>query len=725
MANKLHLDFETRSRSDIRKEGAARYAMDPSTQILIACWCIERDGKRGPVETWRIGQPKPQALIDAVNEPGMTVVAHNAMFELFVWNYVGQRMGWGTLRIDQMDCTMARAYVMSLPGALANVTRILGVKAQKNPDGKDGIKIFSIPNPDGSFNEPDDYPEDFRRFCVYCADDVRAECGLDDVLPQLSASERAIYHFDLLVNSRGFRLDVPVMEKAAELLDAAKAQADARLREVTGIETYRTKSMKKGTTAPFTTTTTGPLKEWIKGRGIPADGLAKDDVAAIREHAELIGDDAVLEALRLRQLGSKATSLAKYRSGLACASPKDQRARGLLNYHKASTGRWAGALYQPHNLERVDHERDWPQVEQMLEWFNRHDAPDIMDLCELNGIEPLQALGKCTRAMIVAAPGKRLIGADFSNVEGRGSAWLAGEEWKLEAFRQYDAGTGPDLYKLAYAKSFGVAVDGVTKPQRQIGKVEELAFGYQGAVGALVKMAAGYGLDPDTIMHAVLPAAEPKLLAACRAKYDPKSAHGLSIDQFTALRYLVDSWRQAHPMTVKAWYACQEAVIEAVSNPGQRFSLFNNRVVVRCTRNRAFLYIYLPSGRPLAYFRPKIREEEVERDDGSTWIKRSVTVEGVDSRGGANAWGKVYLYGGIIWENIIQALCRDLLAHGMMAAEAAGYPICLHVHDEAVAEVPFGTGSAEEFQTVLSAKPKWAAGFPLVSAGWEDERYVK
>ena len=418
---KAHLDFETRSAADLRKTGAVRYAQDSTTEVLWACWRIDD----GAVKRWRRGDPPPRELIDAV-AAGATVVAHNAMFELAIWTYVCEpRVGWCKLSPHQMDCTMARAHVMSLPGALDKVAALLRVKHQKDKAGKGLIDFFSVPRKAKKdedplrlwWNEPADYPEKFEAFGDYCADDVLAECDVDAALPQLTASERDIYHFDLVVNFRGFRLDTALMRKAEAFLAEAKARVNDEINTLTDGAVPKATQLAK-------------LKEWLNGRGIKVDSIGKGEIEDILAHARLFDDETAEAVVGLRRLGAKATSLAKYAAGLRCVG-FDERARWLLTYHKASTGRWAGSLYQPHNLERIDPELDIPLVEQML--LMLHDArtpKDAVDWCELVGYEPMRAIGKCTRAMIVAADGHELIGCDYSNVEGRGSAWLANERWK-------------------------------------------------------------------------------------------------------------------------------------------------------------------------------------------------------------------------------------------------------------------------------------------------------
>lgn len=705
---KLHLDFETRSCADLKKTGAARYAMDATTEVLCAAYCFEVEGSYQPVKLWRRGDAPPHDLVHAV-AAGATVVAHNAMFEFFIWQYVCQpRLAWGPLSPHQMDCTMARAHVMSLAGSLDAASSLLNLEARKDKAGYAIMLRMCKPRKPAKDEDPNaviwnDDPQDYTALHAYCIQDVRTECALDKALPQLSQGERDIYHFDLTVNARGFRLDTATMRKANAFLSEALTRVDDELNTLTDGAVPKSTQLAK-------------LKTWLNARGIPVDTMAKGDIEDIIDHAKLFDDANAERAVELRRLGAKATSLAKYGAGLRCVG-FDSRARGLLQYHKASTGRWAGSLYQPHNLERIDPDEDGPLVETMLDILrNSINAKDAVDWCELNGMTPMRAIGKCTRAMIVAKDGHDLIGCDYSNVEGRGSAWLSNEAWKTQAFLDYDKGTGPDLYKLAYSKSFGEPVENIGKgPKRQIGKVQELALGYQGGVGAFISMGANLGIKPDSLLAAVKPASVAAKWERAAAKYDDSDKFGLTREQWTAFKYVVQGWREGHARTVQCWWDFQDAVIEAVSEPGQMVYLLGNKVRFYCARNRSFLYIYTPSGRALSYFKPRVRE------NGK--FGRQVVVEGWDSR--LSKWGDVGLYGGLLWENVVQALCRDLLAHGMMACERAGYPVVLHVHDEGVFEVPVGQGDVKEVQELMSVLPEWAKGFPLTSAAWRDTRYVK
>lgn len=312
----------------------------------------------------------------------------------------------------------------------------------------------------------------------------------------------------------------------------------------------------------------------------------------------------------------------------------------------------------------------------------------------------------------------KLIAADYSNIEGRALAWEAGEQWKVDAFRAFDEGTGPDLYKLSYGRAFGIDPGEVSKPQRQIGKVMELALGYQGGVGAFQKMAVGYGVK--------IPDAE--------------------ADQ------LKDKWRAAHPNVKRFWFDIEAAAVEAVESPGRNIEC--GKVLFR--RHGSFLFLRLPSGRSLSYPYPRLepcvwlfKEKKVLQEDGTFKIERQnkratvrevragnfpgwetsgeappqLTYKGTNSY--TRKWEECKAYGGLLVENITQAVARDVLAEAMFRLEAAGYPVILTVHDEIVCEVPADFGSVDEMEAVMCELPAWAAGFPIAAEGWEGERYRK
>ena len=324
----------------------------------------------------------------------------------------------------------------------------------------------------------------------------------------------------------------------------------------------------------------------------------------------------------------------------------------------------------------------------------------------------MELLSSSLRGCIVAPPGRKLVVADLSNIEGRDQAWLAGEQWKLQAFRDFDEGAGPDLYKLAYGKSFGVKPEAVTKDQRQVGKVQELALGYEGGVGAFVTFAAAYGIDLEDLARKVLPVAPAWTIDEAGGFHDwtvkqKRPTFGLSRDAFVACDALKRAWRDAHSCISGYWSTLRGAAVQAVEWPGTTFPAG----MLKARRDGNWLRIGLPSGRVLCYPSPQV-------------------AEGVLSYCGVNQYsrkrGRLKTYGGKLFENVCQAVARDVMAHNMPLIEAAGYQIVLTVHDEVITEAPDAPEfNAQHLASLLAANPPWAPDMPLAAAGFEAYRYRK
>jgi DNA polymerase len=735
-APRAHLDFETGSQLPLGNQksvGVHRYALHPSTRI----WMFRYKIGAGPIGEWRPGWPDPVDLLEHIARGGI-VVAHNAAFERIIWNWL-LRMRycphWPELRVEQQRCTMAKAFAYGYPGKLEVLGAAIGTREQKDMDGGSAMMRLSSPRrvmPDGSLLWWDETPGMVDRVSAYCAQDVRTEEEIDHFLPDQSEDEQALWIHDQVINDRGVMFDRAMAVKAMEMYDYAKKTADRRMRQWTQGAVRKVGQTEK-------------IAEWLTARGVPADALRKEDAENLKQFAVIVEDQLAVDVLELRQEASK-TSVKKYHR-IVETMCGDDRVRGLAQYHGAHTGRWGGRLVQAQNFPRVDAETEGDIVEFVTSVMAdpAFSAQEAVEAIELGAGPALKWMSKALRSCIIAAPRKKLVGGDYANIEGRGSAWIAGEEWKLDAFREYDAGTGPDLYRVSYARSFGIETASVTKAQRQIGKVQELALGYQGSVGAYINMGANYGVKVRPIADAVKASVSAEMWNATALRYKgARDKNGLVEHDWTGIKIIVTNWRTAHPATVQAWWDVQDAAIEAVDVPGHPVYVLNGRVGYLC--DGGYLYCRLPSNRVIVYTQPHIADasEEMVQVDGE-WMPVELydeeTLKLFDDLGcqfrkrpkrqlrywgtHEGRWGVQHLYGGVQWNNIVQGTARDILKHGMRNVEAAGYPIIFHVHDEIVSEVDESFGSDAEFQRLMSKMEPWMHGLPLAAAAWEDRRYVK
>lgn len=722
-----HIDFETRATVDLKKTGVYRYAEHPLTGAICLSWRI---GEHGPVQRWRPGDEDPYELLAHV-ESGGRVVAHNAGFERTIWNWaLIQRVvpHWPPLKIEQQDCTMARGLALALPASLDQLGRALKTPMQKDKEGHALMMRMCKPrriDADGTVVWWDD-AERIAALQDYCDQDVETETDVDRSIPALSPEERKVWELDQTINDRGVMIDVKSVERALTVVEEALKRADDRMWWLTDGAVRKCSEAAK-------------LVKWLSDRGIPCTSVAKGEIEEIVLATSIMGDDTAEEAIRLRRAAAK-TSTAKFKAMLnsVCA---DGRVRGTLAYHGAATGRWAGRIMQPQNFLRFDAE-DLPDVMMVIDLLSlQRSAKEIVDAIEAIIGPPLESVAKCMRAMLVVPPGRKFVSGDFSNIEGRGAAWIADEHWKLEAFRAYDQGVGHDLYNLSYARSFGVDVETMPKKSfmRQIGKVQELALGYQGSVGAYITMGAGYGIKPAQVAATAKSAVDPEEWHRVSMYYSDEDSRGLDQETWTGVKCVVNAWRAAHPNIVQAWWDLQDAAIAAVGTPGLKVPVLNNRVMYLAANG--FLYCRLPSGRVICYAMPRMVRQQVKAPtkghwvdgmagEGQVWVeatpgqyKYAVEYDAVNSY--TKRWEAHRLYGGLQFNNIVQGLARDKLVSSMFRVEAAGYPLVLTVHDENVSEVDLLFGSADEYRGIMAQPDAWCADMPVAVSTWEDVRYVK
>lgn len=665
----LHLDFETFSECDLRAAGAYAYAMHPSTGLLCAAWRIGDE----PVQMWKPPSAReagPKVPFDLIGMGvDVRIIAHNAAFERLIWQHVAcRRYGWPAPPPESFWCTAAQAANLGLPRDLEGAAMALGAAVQKDADGRRVMLKLSKPRRATKTDArtrwtPEMAPADFDHLYRYCAQDVEAECAIGDKMRPLSDRERRIYLLDQKINDRGVKIDRALIGAALRVVDAEQARLNAEIARATG-------------GAVGACTQTSRLVAWLNENGVDADSVAAHETKALLEDGDT--PDAARIVLELRREAAK-SSTAKLKAMLAAACPDDRIRGSLLYYGAARTGRWSGRLHQPQNYPRGD-EAITERTDEAVRLIMRGD----LDAMRLLFGSPLDVVSSCLRPCMVAEDGHDLMCPDFSNVEGRGLAWLAGEEWKLQAFRDFDAGTGPDLYKVTYGRSVGIPVEQVDKAGRQRGKVIELACGYQGWVGAFQTFARLYGLR--------LPDEEAAQLAG--------------------------AWREAHPATVSFWGALNDAAFAAVANPGRVYEAGS----VAYKRQDGWLWCRLPSGRVLAYANPSIAKNDRGQDAVHYWgvpnPAKPIPADGQSTR----RWARLSAYGGLLAENVTQAVCRDLLAEAMLRLDAAGYPLVATIHDEIVIEAPRDFGSPEDVRQIVSEVPVWARGFPIAVGKIERSR---
>jgi DNA polymerase len=683
----LYLDLETFSETPIT-HGTHVYAAN--APIMLLAWALD-DGPAQVVDfTTSAPEQVPPEFNEAVRDPEVTVVIHNSHFDRTVL-----RHAWGLdIPTSRIHDTMVQALSHGLPGSLGMLCDILGlpVDKAKDKDGKKLINLFCKPLGKNRILDRatrDTHPAAWERFKAYAASDIEAMREIKRRMPavNMTPTERALWQLDQRINDRGVAIDMDLVHAAIEAVRMAQHGLSDRTAQITeGLVARTTKGEA--------------LRLYIlEFYGVDMPDL---QMATVEKTLAMPIDPALRELLQVR-LQASSTSTSKYRTLLKGTSA-DGRLRGTLQFNGAArTGRWAGRLFQPQNLPRPSLKQ--PIIDAGIEALKAGCAHLVTD-------NVMELTSSTIRSCIVARFKQKLVIADLSNIEGRVQAWLANEDWKLKAFRDFDAGEGPDLYKLAYSKSFGVAPAAVTKDQRQVGKVQELALAYEGGVGAFVTFASAYGIDLEDLAQKVLPQAPQDVVAEADrffewATAEKRSTYGLSDDAFVACDTLKRVWRRAHPNISGFWGRLKKAVLQALYTRGDTYTTLGLKI----RASKSWLLLTLPSGRSLCYPAPKVVE------DGITYM-------GVDQF--TRKWTRINTHGGKLFENLCQAIARDVMAANMPKIEAAGYSIVLTVHDEIIAEAPDSPEySVDHMASLLAAPPDWAPDMPLTAAGFEAYRYRK
>ena len=651
--NMVHIDFETRSTVDLKKCGLHNYATDSSTEILCLAYAFDDS----EVHLWKQGDAIPADLISHVSE-GRTIVAHNAHFEIEIWNSICHlRYGWPAIDIEQIYCTMAMAYAMALPAKLENLAPALGLSIEKDSAGGRIMLQLSKPKDivDGEiiwWNRAT-YAEKYERVYAYCKQDVEVEREVHKRMMELSPSERGLWLLDYKINKRGIQVDIESIKSAMKIIDSEKIRLDNDMKKITN-------------NAVSTCTASGQLKDWLIANEVYTTSVSKTDVTELLK-SEIPA--SVRAALLLRQEAAKA-STAKL-SAMFDRANVDGRIRGTTQYHGASTGRWSGRGVQVHNLPR-------PQItqEKIDSIFRLINEPTASAQIEMLYGQPTTILSDCLRGFITAKKNHSLIACDYSAIEARVLAWLAGEEKILEVFRGHGK-----IYEVQASEIFKVNLEDVSKEQRQIGKVAILALGYQGGVGAFQSMAKNYNV-----------------------KVSDANADEIK-----------KAWRNANPKIVNYWYSLEHAAKEAIRNPGKTFTANTVKYKVSGT----FLWCLLPSNRAICYPYPKLETLL------TPWKEEKETISYMAENATSRKWERSKAYGGLLAENVTQAVARDILAEAIVRLEANKYTVVMYVHDEIVCEIPKLFGSVEEMEKIMCELPEWAKGLPISAEGWLKKRYQK
>jgi DNA polymerase len=682
----LFFDFETRGEQDI-SVGYDNYF--PEAEPTVLSWALDE----GPVHVWEIGMPKPERFLNLCYNPEILLTAHHVAFDRSVLAHC-----WGVkLPIERFHCTMAQAYAHNLPGALEALGPVLGLptEQQKLHDGRKLVLLFCKRAKNGEFPDRKSHPEEWARFVEYAHRDTEALREVFRRLPthNYTGVHKDLWHLDTRINERGVPIDMALARAAVKLTEKVKRRLDDEVSELTnGVITAATQ------------------RDRVLTQLVGRDGLMLVDMSAgslrkALEDEEM--DEGTRRLIELR-LESSVSSTSKYKRMLKLAGP-DGRIRWTMQYAGADrTGRWAGRGVQPHNLPR-------PSLDNP-DFINDALVPAIKDGSllkpegELIFGAPNRACADALRATICATPGHKLVAGDWSNIEGRVLAALANEEWKLEAYRDADAGIGADVYKVGYGKLFHKPVDAVTKFERTLGKVIDLACGFAGSVGAFVSMAAIYEIDLDSLVDQV-PHSGVAWESAQRA-YEWALAnerdYGLSADTWKACRVLVQAYRDGHPATVEFWNALWDALVAATENPGQLFRVG----LLKVWRQAVYLIVELPSGRRLLYARPQVKRDE----DGRPSLSYMAAIK--------KQWRRKGSWRGLPVENVVQAVANDILREALPRVDAE-MPVVFHVHDEIVTEVPVDGPGPDRLCELMVVQPEWMPELPLAAAGYEAQRYRK
>lgn len=715
-------DIETFSRADLKKAGMAKYAEDSSTDIL--CFCYKLDDVthawipsasesfipkfiafcksqgfevRGDVH---VGPTVPADLYRHLSRGG-EFHAWNAAFERSVLNGpAGRRYDFPKLEIKQMRCSMAKARVRGLPGALQDAADAVRAKVRKRISGQNAMRYLCKPRKDGSRPTIEEEEQRFLELVLYCIFDVDSEEAVDLVVPDMSDAEQEVYEIDQAMNDHGVLTDLQLVDNMEILIAQYKKELEKRCREMTGIKPSRA----------------GPLAAWIRDHGFPGlENLQADTVRKVLLRADVPEDVKTV----LKIYGTyNAKAVMKY-AAIRKAACADSRIRHMFMFYGAGTGRWSSTIVQLQNLARPSIDDPETAIEASHQW----DLDWIRLLYP--GVDPMKVFGTCVRGALMAPEGKELVFPDFAGVEARWNAWMFDEKWKLSAYKAYDAGIGANLYCVVYGQCFGVdpeSPEGLAGKQQ--GKVLDLSMGYEGGVGAFVKMAGTYRIDLRDMAEKTYPTLPRDVLEESVDAYHYAAEQGrlyeLPEKVWITAEGLKRLWRRAHPRITSGWKDLKAAAHKAVENPGVVYKIPNGRIMFKVEGD--WLAMRLPSGRKLYYYKPEMHYPRSTPNNSNP--QPVLYYMGMNTV--TRKWGRTSTYGGKVCENETQAGCRDLLtrAKRRLIVRAPGTLIG-SVHDEPILETLPGQITDAEITEDMCDEQTWDEGLPLAVEIHRGKRYRK
>jgi DNA polymerase len=677
--NKLYLDFETYSEANLKKVGAPLYAAHPSTGIHCYARAREKD-------------PEP-FIYDAYDESGgyihdgdlwkdadssLIFVAHNALFEQSI--YRSKLEGYPELPIERWRCTMAKCLAWGLPAGLGEAAKVLKIPAQKDMEGRATMLALSKPKKDGTFWTYDQAPEKFDKLYSYCQKDVDVMRQIDELLPDLSPKELEVWFMDQRINQQGIYLDLPLVRKAMEFNEQYDTEQQQRFISITGGIPSASRQRTK-------------LLKWLNNHGVPVRNTQSATLKSFIRNRKDVSEN--IRTVIKTCISAGKSSVAKYKK-MALRSDDTGCAKEILQYHGAHTGRWSGKGIQIQNLLRPTVDPD--AAIQALQELDYDSFKVIYQ--DVSG-----ALASCLRRVIIAPLDRSLIGADFSQIEARVLAYLAGQTDVLEAFI-----SGRDLYCEQASKIYGFPVLVSDKARRLVGKVAVLALGYGGGIGAFAKMCQAYSVSLRPIFSSLWSMATADEREFAEWSYDNYAgrakSHGykpVSREVGLAADIIKQRWRDGNEKVVAYWRTVEEAARRTITTG-------DNTMVggVSFYRYKQWLSLRLPSDRSIHFVDPHIKA------DGSLgyWGVDSIT----------KRWKRLGTYGGKLTENIVQAVARDVMVDAMLRVDNRT-PVYFTVHDELVCVG--GAAYKPYFKEAVVKQPKWASGLPIACEYWNGDRYGK